>query len=339
MTGQSTSVADSFAQALDQFLQVPAPFARYDVGIDAVAQLLAVDQEQVAELAAHGLPYGRDVDAGLLFDYNDVLNLAMYGSQSKQSIPEMALRFLLRFAAGPPAGWYQPKQWLVQVRAPKPPAGALAATAGQVVIEQPDFAAPGVAALDLDANPESAGPPIQAPGYKAAVRLTGAEGTVRSDLARAGFQDLVDALGSGQIVYQAVAEPLRMRHDSAWGLGMADCVVVARLLAERLRRGGLRARARRGYLLGLVGSDHAWCELYEDDQWKPLDVVFAHLSGAGAASKNLKPAPEFSAACCGSRFNRLLPCVGDEASALVHLDGRAAPSWALAGVSVRPWEP
>jgi Transglutaminase-like superfamily len=343
MTGSSASVADSFARALDQFLTVPAPFARYDVGISAVAQILAVDQDQIAELAAHGLPHGRDADAdadaGLLFDYNDVLNLAMYGSQSRQSIPELALRFLLRFAAGPPAGWYQPKQWLVQVRAPRPPAGTLAAAARQVVIQQPDFAAPGVDALDLDANPESAGPQIEAPGYQAAVRLTGAEGTVRSALARAGFQDLVDALSSGQIVYQAVAEPLRMRHESAWRLGMADCVVVARLLAERLRRGGLRARARRGYLLGLVGSDHAWCELYEDDQWKPLDVVFAYLSGAGATSRNLQPAPEFSAACCGSRFNRLLPCAGDEATALVHLGGRAAPAWALAGVSVRPWGP
>jgi hypothetical protein len=335
MTGPNASVTDSFARALDRFLPVPAPFARYDVGIDAAAQILAADQDRVAELAAHGLRHARGADTGLLFDYYDLINLAMFGSRTRQSIPELALRFLLRFAATPSAGWYEPRQWLVQVRAPLPPTGTRTATAGQVEIQRPDFTAPGVDWVELEANQA----PTEAPGYQAAVRLTGAESSVRSALARVRFQELVDALSSGRVVYQAVAEPLRMNHESAWQLGMADCVVVGRLLAERLRQAGLRARARRGYLLGLVGSDHAWCELYEDDRWKPLDVVFAYLAGAGASSRNLEPAPEFAAACCGSRFNRLLPCVGEEASALVQLGGEAAPAWALAGVSARPWGP
>jgi hypothetical protein len=333
MTGQNASVADSFAGALDRFLPVPAPFARYDVTIGAAAQLLAADQDRVAELAGHGLPHARGADAGPLFDYYDLINLAMFGSRTGQSIPELALRFLLRFAATPAAGWYEPRQWLVQVRAPVPPPGT--AAAGRVTIQRPDFTAPGVDHLELDAEQA----PIEAPGYRAAVRLTGAEDSVRSAPARARFRELVDALSSGQVVYQAVAEPLRMNHETAWRLGMADCVVVGRLLAERLRQAGLRARARRGYLLGLVGSDHAWCELYEDDRWKPLDVVFAHLAGDGARSRNLEPVPGFAAACCGSRFNRLLPCVSEEASALVHLGGQAAPAWALAGVSARTWGP
>jgi hypothetical protein len=335
MTGQNESVADSFTWALDRFLPVPAPFARYDVTIGAAAQILAADQDRIAELAAGGLPHDRGADAGPLFDYYDLINLAMFGSRTRQSIPELALRFLLRFAATPSAGWYEPRQWLVQVRAPLPPPGTPAAPAGQVAIQRPDFTAPGVDALELGAGRA----PVEAPGYQAAVRLTGVAGSVRSVLARARFEELVDALSSGQVVYQAVAEPLRMDHEAAWRLGMADCVVVGRLLAERLRLAGLRARARRGYLLGLVGSDHAWCELYEDDRWKPLDVVFAYLAGAGASSRSLEPAPEFAAACCGSRFNRLLPCVSEEASALVHLGGEAAPAWALAGVSARPWGP
>ena len=53
---------------------------------------------------------------------------------------------------------------------------------------------------------------------------------------------------------------------------MADCVVVTRLLAARLRDAGFQARARRGYLLGLVGSDHSWCEDFEDGRWKSLDL-------------------------------------------------------------------
>ena len=43
MTGQNESVADSFTWALDRFLPVPAPFARYDVTIGAAAQILAAD--------------------------------------------------------------------------------------------------------------------------------------------------------------------------------------------------------------------------------------------------------------------------------------------------------
>lgn len=335
MTAPNASVTDSFARALDRFLPVPAPFARYDVRIGAAAQILAAEQDRVAELAARGLPHARGAGDGPLFDYYDLINLAMFGSRTRQSIPELALRFLLRFAVTPSAGWYEPRQWLVQVRAPLPPAGTPEAPAGQVTISRPDFAAPGVDYLEAGANQA----PAQAPGYQAAVRLTGAEGSIRSALARDCFAELVDALSSGQVLYQAVAEPLRMNHESAWRLGMADCVVVGRLLAERLRRAGLRARARRGYLLGLVGSDHAWCELYEEGRWKPLDVVFAYLAGAGASSRNLEPAPGFAAACCGSRFNRLLPCVSEEASALVHLGGDAAPAWALAGVSARPWGP
>jgi hypothetical protein len=335
MTGTQASAADSLAQALDRFLPVPASFARYDIGIKAAAEVLAVEQERVAELAAHGLPHVGDADLGFLFDYNDLVNLAMFGSRTGQSIPELALRFLLRFSATPPADWYQPKQWLVQVRAPRPPTGCQVPAARRIRIQLPDFDAPGVESLVLGANREQE--PIEASGYRIAVRLTGAAGAVRSWPARAQFEAMADALGSGRVVYQAVAESLRMEHESAWRLGMADCVVVARLLAARLRHDGLRARARRGYLLGLVGSDHAWCELYEDGRWKPLDVVFAYLASTGAKSKGLQPAPGFAAACCGSRFNRLLPYVCDEASALVHLDGQAAPAWALAGVSARPW--
>ncbi len=329
--------ADSFTQALDHFRAVPAHFARYDIGLDAAARVLAVQRHRVAELAAQGLPHAGAPGDGLLFDYNDVVNLAMFGSRTGESIPELALRFLLRFAATPAASWYEPRQWLVRVRTPQPPCGLQAATAARVTIQPPDATAPGVEALQSDGD--VGGPPVQAPGYQIAVRLTGRADTVRSRQARSAFQVMVEALGSGEVAYQAVAEALRMEQDRAWQLGMADCVVVARLLAARLRQAGLRARARRGYLLGLIGSDHAWCELHEDGRWKPLDVVFAYLAGSGAKARHLEVVPEFTAACCGSRFNRLLPYACGEARALVHFDGQAAPAWALAGVSAHPWGP
>jgi hypothetical protein len=175
-------------------------------------------------------------------------------------------------------------------------------------------------------------------GYQVAVRLTGQRQSIAHPGVLAVWAEVVGALASGEVTYQTVPESLRAVHEQAWRLGMADCIVVSRLMAERIRALGLPARARRGYLLGLVGSDHAWCEVHEDGQWKQLDAVFAFAAMDGGQERNIgMDAPAFAAACCGSRFNRLLPCVGDDAAPLVYFGARPAPPWALAGVSARPW--
>jgi transglutaminase-like putative cysteine protease len=110
-------------------------------------------------------------------------------------------------------------------------------------------------------------------------------------------------------------------------------VVASRRITAQLRAAGLTARTRRGYILGLVGGDHTWCEVEEDGRWKVLDPVFSHLVGRAGGSD------AFREACRGSRFNRLLPCAVDEAAPLiVRADGEPVPLWALAGVSARPWK-
>ncbi|HZN75165.1 MAG TPA: hypothetical protein VFC00_26330 [Micromonosporaceae bacterium] len=311
-----------FVEALDRFIQVPAEFARYEFGLADGARILAVDENLLSAVTAEGMPYAMDSTEGLLFDHVDLLNLAMFGSRSGQSIPELAMRYFLRFAASAPTTWFGPREWLVRVRAP-----ATDPTA-RFRMQGPDVTAPGVAVLE----PHTPG--VEPAGYQIAVRLTGEEAIVRDPVAQAIYQEMLDALGSGAVVYQTVPEMLRMDHRRAWELRMADCVVVARMLAERLTDVGLRARARRGYLLALVGNDHSWCELYEDGAWKPLDVVFAHLASIDAYGAR----EEFIAVCRGSRFNRLLPCVAPDATTLVYLNDQPAPSWAQVGVSARVWE-
>jgi len=310
-------------RATERFVPVPADFACYETDVRWAARVLDTGPDHLETLAANGFPHADDPERGPLFDHVDLMNLAMYGAGNGQTIPDLAIRFLLRFADADPRTWYEPREWRVRVRPPKhAPAGL---TAQEYRISRPDVTAPGIQAI----RPAVA----DGVGFEVVVRITGAPASIQDRQIWDVYAELVDALNTGTVVYQAVPERLRMRHATAWELGMADCVVTSRLLAERLRAAGHTARARRGYLLGLVGSDHAWCEVYEDGAWKPVDVVFASLAG----TQRFDASASFVAACGGGRFNRLLPCQADDAVALVAIDDEPAPPWALAGVSCQPW--
>ncbi|MEV0464835.1 transglutaminase domain-containing protein [Nocardia tengchongensis] len=309
-----------------RFVQTPPDLAVFDTSVAEAAELLRIDAEQVAALTADGLQHRVDPERGLLFDYADVVN-AGARSRSGLTVPELAQRLLMRFAAGPEPTWLRPITWTVMVHLPAGRQSALAAAV-------PDLAADGVEALDLP-DPGVPLPTVtagrQCEPYRVRVRLTGARHQIEDARVRAAFDAHLDAFETGRVAYQSIAESLRADHQRAWSLGVADCVVTSAVLADSLRERGLRARTRRGYLLGLLGSDHAWTEVYEQDAWRPLDVVFAHI-GAG----NGVHSAEFRQACCGSRFNRLLPCaVAGDAPLVVDADGGPGPKWAVTGVTSR----
>ncbi|MEU6862244.1 hypothetical protein ABZ924_03030 [Streptomyces sp. NPDC046876] len=319
--------------AVGAFVTVPAAVARYTTGADAAARLLRMTGAQLEELAAAGLPHVAG-SGGPLFDYVDLVNANTF-SGSGLSVPELAMRFLIRFARGAGPSWYEPRDWLVTVTEPAPPDGDGAAV--RFTVRRPDLTAPGVERLDAPGTEPSGAGAGDGGGYRLAVRLTGAAQTVRDPRAVKHWDGLLHELYRGTVTYQTVPEELRSDHERGWNLGMADCIVASKVLADRLRGEGLQARARRGYLLGLLGSDHAWCELYEDGVWKTLDPVFAFGAGGGRGEERFVDIPAFAAACLGSRFNRLLPCDTEDAGPLVHVDDRPAPPWAMAGVSARPY--
>jgi hypothetical protein len=325
------------ARALGRFVLVPRGHASYVTDAASAARSLRLDRDEIAALADLGLPHVTDPRRGPLFDYVDLVNVAMFCGTG-QSVPELALRFLLRFAASPQQSWFEPREWLVGVRLPELPGSAPARPPVRVRVA--DLTADGVTAVPSAAG---LGPPpgeLLGSGYQAVIRLAGQRQAIARPEVLALWAEVVAALVSGQVIYQTVPESLRALPAQAWQLRMADCIVVSRLMAGRIRELGLPARARRGYLLGLVGSDHAWCEVLEEGHWKQLDAVFAFAASGGGTERNFgMDAPDFAAACCGSRFNRLLPCAGDDAAPLVYFGDRPAPPWALAGVSARPWRP
>jgi hypothetical protein len=332
-------VSESLVQAVGRFTVSPADIARYDTDVATAATSLRTEPDRILQLAAAGLPYVEDPVQGPLFDYDDLTNVGFFCGTG-QTTPELGLRFLMRFAVSPASTWYASRTWRVTVR---PVARITTGEAGgpdpRITVRVPDLTATGVELVD---DGSAAGVALGDDGsrpasYEVVVRLTGARQTVRDSRVRPVWEEIVVALADGSVRYQTVPEKLRADPERAWAMGIADCVVASRMLAARLRDIGLDARVRRGYLLGLFGSDHSWCELYEDGVAKPMDPVFAHFARVGDKAKAIATSPEFAQACFGSRFNRLMPCVGEDGAPLVYFDDRPAPYWAMVGVSARPW--
>ena len=307
-------------ELLERMLFTPDDVAVYDTGIEIAQDELRLPPDELLSLADMGLPHATADDGSPLFDYTDLTNVALERGGG-HTVPELARRFLMRFAESPPDTWFESREWLVSVR---PPKLARRLEPREMAVAMPDGEAPGVELLEIDV-PTTA----RAPAYTARVRLWG-ESDEPSAAVCAAYDEVAEPLLAGSVRYQNVAEPLRHDPERAWATGVADCFVVSRVLARRLRALGREARVRKGFLLGLLGSDHAWCEVHEDGRWKWLDPAFAYLASRVDAL-------DFAAACRGSRFNRLLPClVGDDEPILSLADGSPAPLWYFAAVSARP---
>ncbi|MFB7470636.1 transglutaminase domain-containing protein [Kitasatospora sp. NPDC056184] len=326
---------DALVRAVGRFHTAPADVASYDTDTATAARALRAGEEQIGLLAEAGLPHLLDDRGAPRFDYDDLMNVGMFCGTG-ETVPELGLRFLMRFASTARPTWFGPRAWEVGVHPARTAAGAPDDGSGAlptVRVRLPDDRGPGVELLDGAELPDGE---LAEGGYQVAVRLTGEDHRIGDPAIRAVWDEVVGTLAARDVLYQTVPEALRSDHRRAWELGMADCVVASRLLADRLTSLGYRARARRGYLLGLFGSDHAWCEVYEDGAYRSLDPVFAFVSLLGDRTRGVARSPEFAEACFGGRFNRLLPCRTETAAPLVYFADAPAPYWAMAGVGARP---
>ena len=160
-----TATADALTGALGRFTPVPADLGRYDTDADTAARALRADSAQMVRLAENGLPHRMDTERGPLFDYDDVMNVGMFCGTG-QTVPELGLRFLMRFAASARPTWFEPRTWQVGVHPSRTAGGASAgpdASLPEVTVRVPDGTAPGLELLD----------PASFDGEPAARRLRG----------------------------------------------------------------------------------------------------------------------------------------------------------------------
>jgi transglutaminase-like putative cysteine protease len=319
---------------------VPADAARYTADLPFAARLLRCEEQWLARLV-RALPCETDPERGPLYEYVDLVNAVTF-SGSGRTYPELAFRFQVKFATEPERSWYEQRTWRLAVHTPADGSGGT----GPYRFAPLDPDAPGVVVHEAVREHASGGESGHELGYElvreqaedgfaVTVTLDGARLPVHDSLALAAWAAQQGEFARGEVTYQTVAEPLRTDAERAWELGMADCVVASKVLAARLRAAGLEARARRGYLLGLVGSEHAWCELYEDGRWRPLDPVFAFATSGLGTDPRFLDLPAFARACRGGRFNRLVPCLVQDAGPLAHDGARPAPAWAPPAVVIR----
>lgn len=279
---------EPWLQALEALRPVPPSHRGTTMTPDAAAKHLGTSVAHVDFLVAAGLPTDEGPD-GVLLDYHDVSNVALLVGEGK-SLPEQSERRLMRMATGAPADWLAERNWRIKL--------STGCTAAQCPGEPPALPVPERLGGQL-------GTVEWVPGKSreviVEVRTQGTSDEPRTTAVRNVFDDVLNQLASGRLQFGWLPHTLRADPAAAVRHGVLDCVVAAWLMGETAAAKGLTARTRKGYLLGMVGVEHAWTEVLEDGRWLPLDPVLAHLAIRQPAGN-----PDFARFCNGSAHNRLL---------------------------------
>ncbi|MEV7022097.1 transglutaminase domain-containing protein [Kitasatospora sp. NPDC093558] len=274
--------------AVDRIIPVPDEYRSPRLDLAEAARELGTTEELLELLVGAGLPAAETAD-GPRFDYHDIMNLGLSTGLGR-SLAELGERQCLRLAAGQPQAWLTERTTRIRLTA------TCSAPGCDGTPPLPAAPRPEGGRLDgFAADPNEPGSVI------ATVTTVGAADAPRSETVRRIHDDLLDLLLTGEYQYSWLPDALRERPATAWENRTVDCVIAAWRMREQARAAGLEARTRRGFLLGLVGVEHAWTEVLEDGRWLPLDPVLAFLASRHKASN-----PDFSRFTCGSFHNRLL---------------------------------
>ncbi len=324
MTGVAAPAAAGWLASLEQLFAIPPEYRRADAPRAHALEMLRCSEETLDALVAAGLPCeGSPGDER--FDANDLFNLALYSS-SRASVPERAFQFVLRWMTDPCDAWFEPRRWSFSLELTPDGDGATGGTS-RLLLARPRPELLGGRMLDLETEPAQAAAEegdIVADGVdrltvRGRIETAGARMTLRSPRLR----DIVEEFESTPYRWLKLPEELQRQPERLLPHGVATCIAASLHLERRCREAGLRARTRRGWVLGMLDLAHAWLEVEDDDGVvKTVDPIFALLSGLVD-----DPNPEFRTACRGSRLNRLLATDhrADEPLELHLLDGRAAP--------------
>ncbi len=305
--------------ALDALKPTPEEFRDMRIDRDEALEVLRCGGEVLDLLVQDGL--ANRTSGGLeRFDFHDLANVALY-SGSRQSLPETAERFLLRFAEGSPSQWTAGKRWDVtwSLRCGRPHCDH-----GSWLISLPALgprSAQDATLADAD-HREQLHHEGGAVELRFVAEVVGSQQAVVAAGIRDLFNQLVDELRTGTFRYQWMPQAMRTNVDAATAYGTLDCAAACLLLARRCRSSGYNAHTRIGVVLGLVGVEHVVTEVLDaDGTWKTLDPVFAFLAG-----RSDRITPGFAEFCAGSVGNRMLTWgLPATASLASHTCGGSAP--------------
>lgn len=282
--------------AVQRLRRVPPPYSRATLDVTQAARRLGCDGGIVEELVRSGFP-ADETPEGLRFDPYDVMNLGLAAGLGR-SLAEQAEQRCLSVAAAAPEEWLAPRTWRVRLGAP--------CTAPECAGETPAPPAPELLGGMLRSYQKS----DRGPNDAVAVVVTrGRREAPRTPEVRRIHDELLSGLTSGRYQYSWLPHALRRDPDAAVAHGMVDCAVASWLIYRWASEAGLEVRTRKGYLLGLVGVEHAWTEVFEEGRWLVLDPVLA-FQAQRRAPVDARAAAAFAAFCRGSVHNRLLPWPG-----------------------------
>ncbi|MFF3345853.1 transglutaminase domain-containing protein [Streptomyces sp. NPDC002779] len=276
--------------AVERLVAVPQEYRDARLTHEEAARELAVDEAVLENLVGAGFPAEETPD-GLRYDHHDVRNLGLRSGLGR-SLAELGERQCMRMAAGQPEQWLTERVTRIRLTATCSAAGCTSCVTTPVPAEP----APKLYEGRLtEWTKEEGGSMV------ATVTTRGHRDAPRTDTVRRIHDDLLDRLVSGEYQYGWVPEALRARPAAAIEHRAVDCVVAAWQMQRWAEEAGVRARTRRGFLLGLVGVEHAWTEVFEEGRWLLLDPVLAYLG-----SRHRTTHPEFADFTRGSVHNRLL---------------------------------
>ncbi|MDT9701487.1 transglutaminase domain-containing protein [Streptomyces sp. P17] len=278
--------------AVERLVAVPEEFRVARLSHEEAARELAIDEAVLENLVGAGFP-AEDTPDGLRYDYHDVMNLGLRSGLGR-SLAELGERQCMRLAAGQPEQWLTERVTRIRLTATCDAAGCTSCVTTPVPAEP----APKLYEGRLTEWSKEEGRPGS---MLATVTTCGHRDAPRTETVRRIHDDLLDRLVSGEYQYGWVPESLRARPATAIEHRAVDCVVAAWQMQRWAEEAGVRARTRRGFLLGLVGVEHAWTEVFEDGRWLLLDPVLAYLG-----SRHRSTHPEFADFTRGSVHNRLL---------------------------------
>lgn len=315
---------DPWLKALSRLYPVPAAHRVPLLGAEEALDVLRCGAEDFAELLAAGLPHDEGPD-GPLFDRNDLTNLALDAGTGR-SRPETALRYALRWMRDDPRTWEIPTSWTFSIELAAPdgaPHGGdeswshvrfLPELVGGLIEEWQST--PGVRMTPERFEFQGPGPVT----FSGRLRTAGKLQHLVSPTLR---EITAELLGRG---LRWVRLPPACQYDFETMLanGVISCISASIYLEKAFRAAGYTANTRGGWMVGMLDLAHSWVEVVDDDgEIKQVDAVLDRLSLLSAS-----PHPGLSAACLGSRINRMLPAAMPAGwpGAAHHVAGESRPA-------------